>query len=96
VSPLPRSKKEAQDTVDPQQVLILGVSEHPHHRHCSHGLLEPVAEEGRGENEVVQPVNPTTNAAANAPANPAVNAPANALANATGNVANNTANVANV
>jgi hypothetical protein len=50
--------------------------------------LELVAEEGRGENEVVPPVNPATNAAANAAANP----PANAAANATGNVANNAAN----
>jgi hypothetical protein len=32
-----------------------------------------VSEEGRGENEVVQPVNPAANAAANAPANPAAN-----------------------
>jgi hypothetical protein len=43
-----------------------------------------VAEEGRGENEVVQPANPTANAAANAPAN------------AAGNVANNAANTANI
>jgi hypothetical protein len=35
-----------------------------------------VAEEGRGENEVAQPVNPAANVAANAPANPAANAPA--------------------
>jgi serine protease inhibitor ecotin len=47
-----------------------------------------VAEEGQGENEVAQPVNPTTNAAANAPAN--------APANAAGNVVNNEANAANV
>jgi hypothetical protein len=46
----------------------------------------PSAEERRGENEVVQPVNPTANAAANPPAN--------ATTNAAGNVANNTANVA--
>jgi hypothetical protein len=59
-----------------------------------------VAEEGRGENEVMQPANPTANAAANAPANPAANALANApisvTANAADNVANNTANAANV
>jgi hypothetical protein len=35
-----------------------------------------VAEEGQGENEVVQPVNPAVNTAANAPANPVANAPA--------------------
>jgi hypothetical protein len=55
-----------------------------------------VAEEGRGENEVVQPANPATNAAANATANPAANALANAPANATGNAANNAANAANI
>jgi hypothetical protein len=55
-----------------------------------------VAEEGRGENEVAQPVNPAANAAANAPANPAANAPANAPANAAGNAANNVANAANI
>jgi hypothetical protein len=49
-----------------------------------------VAEEGRGENEVVQPVNPAANVAANAATNP----PANAAANVAGNVANNTANAA--
>jgi hypothetical protein len=51
-------------------------------------LLDPVAEEGRGENEVIQPANPAANAAANAPANPAANALANAPANATNNAAN--------
>jgi predicted membrane-bound mannosyltransferase len=51
-----------------------------------------VAEEGRGENEVAQPVNPAANAAANAPAN----APANALASATSNIVNNATNAANV
>jgi hypothetical protein len=51
-----------------------------------------VAEEGQGENEVVQPVNPAANAAANAPVNPA----SNALANAIGNVANNAANAAKI
>jgi hypothetical protein len=55
-----------------------------------------VAEEGRGENEVVQPANPAANAVANAPANPAANAPANAPTNATGNAANNAANTANI
>jgi hypothetical protein len=55
-----------------------------------------VAEEGRGENEVAQPVNPTANAAAYALANPAANAPANAPANAAGNAANNAANTANI
>jgi hypothetical protein len=55
-----------------------------------------VAEEGRGENEVVQPANHAANAAANAPANHAANAPANAPANAAGNAANNAANAANI
>jgi hypothetical protein len=55
-----------------------------------------VAEEGRGENEVMQPTNPAANAAANVPANPAANAPANAPANAAGNAANNAANAANI
>jgi hypothetical protein len=68
-------------------------SEHPHQRHHINGPLEPVAEKGRGENEVMQPANPTTNAATNALANPAANAsanaPANAAANAAGNVVNN-------
>jgi hypothetical protein len=41
----------------------------PCQRRRSQGPLEPLAEEGRGENEVVQPVNPAANAAANAPAN---------------------------
>jgi hypothetical protein len=49
-----------------------------------------VAEEGRGENEVVQPVNSAANVATNA----AVNPPANAAVNAAGNVANNAANAA--
>jgi hypothetical protein len=55
-----------------------------------------VAEEGRGENEVMQPVNPAANAAANAPANPVANAPTNASANAAINVVNNAANAANI
>jgi hypothetical protein len=55
-----------------------------------------VAEEGRGENEVVHPVNPAANAAVNASANPAANALTNAPTNATGNVANNAANTANI
>jgi hypothetical protein len=46
-----------------------------------------VAEEGSGENEVMQPANHAANAAANAPANPAANA---------GNAANNAANAANI
>jgi hypothetical protein len=54
-----------------------------------------VAKEGRGENEVMQPANPTANAAANPAANAATNAPANAAANAAGIVANNAANAAN-
>jgi hypothetical protein len=68
----------------------------PRQRRRSQCPLDPVAEEGRGENEVVQPVNPTANAAANAPANPAAHALANALTNAVGNVTNNAANAANV
>jgi hypothetical protein len=55
-----------------------------------------VAEEGRGENEVMHPVNPAANAAANAPANPVANVPANAPANVAGNAANNAANAANI
>jgi hypothetical protein len=55
-----------------------------------------VAEEGRGENKVMQLGNPAANAAANAPANPAANAPPNAPANATGYAANNAANAANI
>jgi hypothetical protein len=51
-----------------------------------------VAEEGRGENEVMQLANPAANTVANAPANPA----ANALANAPANAANNAANAANI
>jgi hypothetical protein len=49
-----------------------------------------VVEEGLGENEVVQQVNPTANTAANATANP----PANAVANTAGSVANNATNAA--
>jgi hypothetical protein len=59
------------------------------------GPLDPVAEEGRGENEVMQPANPAASAAANAPANPAANAPGNAPTNA-GNTANNAANAVNI
>jgi hypothetical protein len=62
-------------------------SECPRQRCRSQGPLDPVAEEGRGENEVAQPVNPAANAGANAPANPAANALANAPANAAGNAA---------
>jgi hypothetical protein len=55
-----------------------------------------VAEEGRGENEVVQPVNPVANVAANAPAKPMANAPKNAPANTAGNIINNIANATNI
>jgi hypothetical protein len=55
-----------------------------------------VAEEGLGENEVAQPVNPAANAAANVPANPVANAPANDSVNVAGNIINNAANTANV
>jgi hypothetical protein len=44
-------------------------SEHPRQRRQSNGPLEPVAEEGLGENEVVQQVNPSTNAATNTTGN---------------------------
>jgi hypothetical protein len=43
-------------------------SERPRQRRCSQGPLDQVAEEGRGENKVVQPANLAANAAANAPA----------------------------
>jgi hypothetical protein len=69
-------------------------SEDPHQQHCSNGPIEPVAEEGRGENEVMQSVNPATNAAANPATNAAANRPANAATNAAGNVANNAVNAA--
>jgi hypothetical protein len=67
-----------------------------------------VAEEGQGENKVMQPANPAANATDNAPANatanalanPAANAPANAPANAaantTDNIANKASNAANI
>jgi hypothetical protein len=71
-------------------------SERPRQRRRSQGPLDPVAEEGRGENEVVQPANPAANAAANAPANPAANAPTNTPANVVGNAANNATNAANI
>jgi hypothetical protein len=61
------------------------MSEHPRQRRRSQGPLGPVAEEGQGENEVAQPVNPAANAAANAPANPVATAPTNDPANAAGN-----------
>jgi hypothetical protein len=58
-----------------------------------------VAEEGRGENEVMQPANPAANAAVNPAANPANNAaanpPANTAVNAVVNVINNAANAVN-
>jgi hypothetical protein len=63
-------------------------SECPRQRRRSQGPLELVGEEGRGEIEVVQPVNPVANVVANAPANP--------IANAAGNIANNVANSANI
>jgi hypothetical protein len=71
-------------------------SERPRQRRRSQGPLDPVDEEGRGENEVVQPVNPAANVVANAPANPAANAPANTPANVAGNAVNNAANAANI
>jgi hypothetical protein len=55
-----------------------------------------VAEEGRCENKVVQPVNPAANTATNALANPIANAPANAPANVVGNITNNAADAANI
>jgi hypothetical protein len=71
-------------------------SEHPRQRCRSNGPLEPVAEEGRGENEVMQSADSAANAAANPAANPAPNAAANPLANATANVVGNVAdNAAN-
>jgi hypothetical protein len=81
-------KKEALDST--ARSYSRSRAEHPRQRRCGNGPLEPVAEEGQGENEVVLPVNPAANAAANASANP----PANAAANAAGNVANNAANAA--
>jgi hypothetical protein len=70
-------------------------SERPRQRRRSQGSLDPVAEEGRGKNEVMQPTNLAANVATNALANPAANAPANAPANA-GNTANNASNAANI
>jgi hypothetical protein len=43
-------------------------SERPRQRRRSQGPLDPMAEEGRGKNKVVQPANLAANAAANAPA----------------------------
>jgi hypothetical protein len=63
-------------------------SECPHQRRRSNGPLEPVAEEGRGENEVMQPANPAVNAAVNHVANAAANPPANAAVNAAGDCDN--------
>jgi hypothetical protein len=71
-------------------------SEHPRQRRRSQAPLDPVAEEGRGENEVAQPVNPAANAAANAPANPAANTLANAPANVADNAVNKSANTTNI
>jgi hypothetical protein len=88
-----RSKKEVADTVDPQQVPTPKADRSiPRQRRRRQGPLDPVAEKGRGENEVAQPVNPAANVAANAPANPVANTPANDQVNATGNIANNIAN----
>jgi hypothetical protein len=70
-------------------------SERHRQRRQSQGPLDQVAEEGKGENEVMQLANPAANAAANAPANPTANAPANAPANA-GNAANKAANAGNI
>jgi hypothetical protein len=42
-------------------------SERPRQRRRSQGPLDPVAKEGRGENEVAHPVNPAAIAAANNP-----------------------------
>jgi hypothetical protein len=70
-------------------------SERPRQRCRTQGPLDPVAEEGSGENEVMQPANPAANAAAHTPANPVANAPTNAPANA-GNAANNAANATNI
>jgi hypothetical protein len=49
--------------------------ERPRQRRRSQGPLDPVAEEGRGKNEVMQLANPAANVAANAPADPTANAP---------------------
>jgi hypothetical protein len=83
-SPPPRSKKGVQDTADPLQAPTPVVGRSTLSSNVA--ATPPSSEERRGENEVVQPVNPTANAAANPPAN--------ATTNAAGNVANNTANVA--
>jgi hypothetical protein len=84
MSPPLKMKKEALDSA--ARSYSRSRAEHPRQRRCGNGPLEPVAEEGQGDNEVVLPVNP----AANASANP----PANAAANAAGNIANNAANAA--
>jgi hypothetical protein len=67
-------------------------SKHPRQRCRNNGPLELVAEEGRGENKVVQLVNPGPNATANAAANPPTNAVANAAANVAGAQQNASAN----
>jgi hypothetical protein len=51
-----RSRKEAMDTVDLRQVPIPEADWSV--LASSQGPLDPVAEEGRGENEVMQPVTP--------------------------------------
>jgi hypothetical protein len=71
-------------------------SERSRQRRRSKDPLDPVAEEGRDENEVAQPVNPAANTAANAPANPVAYTPANDEANTVGNITNNVAKAANV
>jgi hypothetical protein len=67
-------KKEVLDIVDQQQAPIPGADRNILANDVVAMALELVAEEGRGENEVKQPVNPATNTAANALANPAANA----------------------
>jgi hypothetical protein len=63
-------------------------SDRPHHQRHNNAPLEPIAEEGGGENEVAQPVNPTANVTANQAANPTTNAAGNAHGNAQNNAAN--------
>jgi hypothetical protein len=96
VQPLLKLKKEALDIADQPQALTPGGDRNIHISNHSNTPLEPVAEEGRGENEVVQPVNPaanpTANHAANVAANATANPPTNVTANAVSNVANNAAN----
>jgi hypothetical protein len=90
VSPQPRSKKEAQDTIEQLQARTPRVGWSTFVSDVVAIPLQHVTEEGTGDNEVVQQVNLAANATANAIANP----PANAAANTAGNVANNAANAA--